>query len=305
MLEPFIPAADEVTKVEHGYDLGSNIYWKIRKRNFRHLPTTQGTYIVTPSGILIDNGHNHTPNELVKFLANGLEKYKALSKKERLGSPADASSKIAKSKYPQDGLVLKVTLRKLYSPRPTGRRARGVVEWNQDFAWFRKGEATQFLSDNPKQGETHDVPAALMMRLAKYHFLDTIRTFCDPYPDRCVKTAKLTSTVLSVRKNLVSIRLNGAVHSAQNDTPRWGLVREARIPRRPERSFDATLLGYATYDVNLQKFAKFELVAFGSHSGGGTHLHAGPVTMGAVLALAGDGPVDRVEPRHFRLYGWK
>ena len=292
-------------KVERGNDSGSDIYWKIRKRHISHLPTTQGIYLVTPSGILIDSGHTLTPDELTEFLADGLKTYKALSKKERLGSTTDASTRITKSKYPKDGLVLSVTLRKFYSPKPTGRRARGLIEWNQDFAWFRKDEATRFLPANAKQGMTHEIPAALMMRLAKYHFTDTVRTFGDPYPDRCVKTAKLTSTVLEVKKNLVSIRLNGEVHSAQNDTPKWGIVREARIPRRPERSFDATLLGYATYDVSRQKFTKFELVAFGSHTGGGTRSYAGPVTMGAVLSLAGNSPVDRVEPRHFRLYGWK
>ncbi len=172
-------------------------------------------------------------------------------------------------------------------------------------AWFRKGEAASFLPANPKTGETHDLPAALMMRLAKYHFTDTVRAFGDPYPDRCVKTAKLTSTVLAVRENLVSIRLNGAVHSAQDDTPRFGYMRGGRLPRRPDRSFDATLLGYATYDVNEQKFTKFELVAFGSQSGGGSRSFANRVAMGAVLSLASDSPVDRVEPRHFRLYGWK
>jgi hypothetical protein len=285
--------------------LGSDIYWKIRKRHISYLPTTQGTYIVTPSGVLIDSGHTLTPDELTKFLADGLKKYKALSKRDRLGNTTGADTKITKSNYPKDGLVLSVTLRKIYDPKPTGRGARGLIEWNQDFAWFRKEEAAQFVPANAKQGMTREIPAALMMRLAKYHFTDTVRTFCDPYPNRCVKTAKLTSTVLEVRENLVSIRLNGEVHSAQNDTPKWGTVREARIPRRPERSFDATLLGYATYDVNQQKFTKFELVAFGSHTGGGARMKAGPVTMGAVLSLASDSPVDRVEPRHFRLYGWK
>ncbi len=284
--------------------MGSKVYWKIRKRHISHLPTTQGTYIVTPSGILIDSGHTLSPDALTKFLANGLKKYQSLSKKERLGSTTVASSKSTKSKYPRDGLVLSVTLRKLYSPKPTGPRARGLIEWNQDFAWFRKDEASQFLPVNAEKGLTHDIPAALMMRLAKYHFTDTVRTFCDPYPDHCVKTAKLTSTVLAVTENLVSIRMNGAVHSAQSDTPKWGTVREARIPRRPDRSFVATLLGYATYDVNEQKFTEFELVAFGSQSGGGSHSFAGPVAMGAVLALASDSPVDRVEPRHLRLYGW-
>jgi hypothetical protein len=285
--------------------LGAKVYWNIRKRHISHLPTTQGTYIVTASGILIDSGHTHTPDELVTFLADGLKKYNSLSRKERLGRSIGTSPKGSRSNYPKDGLVLKVTLRKLYSPRPTGRRARGVIECNQDFAWFRKHEAEQFLSVNPKQGETHDIPKSLMMRLAKYHFLDTVRTFCDPYPDRCVKTAKLTSTVLSVNGNLVSMRFNGAVHSSQDDTPRWGIVREARIPRRPERSFDATLLGYATYDMSQQKFIKFELVALGTQSGGGTHLLAGPVTMGVVLSMAGNNPIDRVEPRHLRLYPWK
>ena len=57
--------------------------------------------------------------------------------------------------------------------------------------------------------------------------------------------------------------------------------------------------------VKKQKFTEFELVAFGSQSGGGRWSFEDPVAMGAVLALASDSPVDRVEPHHFKLYGWK
>ena len=141
---------------------------------------------------------------------------------------------------------------------------------------------------------------------ARSHFTDTVRLFCAPYPARCVKTAELTSTVLKAGKDLVSIRLNGAVHSAQDDLPKSGTTGDqARIPRRPDRSFDATLLGYATYDVRKRMFTEFELVAFGSHSGGGRRSFEDPVAMGVVLTLVSDSPVDRVEPLHFKRYGWK
>lgn len=196
-------------------------------------------------------------------------------------------------------------MRKLYSKEPTGRRARGVVEWNQDFAWFRKSEAAKFLPAKPSNGKTHDVPKALIMRLAKYHFTDTVRLFCDPYPARCVKTARLKSTVLEVNDNLVSIRLNGFVNSEQDDLAKWGTTGDqARLPRRPDRSFKATLLGYATFDVKTKQFTKFELIAFGAHSGGGMRSFEDPVAIGAVLTLASDGPVDRVEPLHLKYYAW-
>ncbi|MCH7727823.1 MAG: hypothetical protein IH991_15285, partial [Planctomycetes bacterium] len=110
LAKPFIPAADEVDQLERGDDLGSKIYRQIRTRHISYLPTTQGAYIVTPSGMPIDSSHTLTPDGMARFLSDGLKKYKSLSKKERLGDAPVARTKSTVSKFPKDGLVLSVTL---------------------------------------------------------------------------------------------------------------------------------------------------------------------------------------------------
>ena len=304
LAEQFIPAADEVKKLERGSDAASRFFQKIAKRHLRGVSSTQGTYLVTPSGILLDSGHTLNANEMVPFLETGLKKWKGLSGRERIGRGSGGAEKV--SKYPVDGLVLSVVLRKFYAQKPRGRLARGIVEWNQDFAWFRKEEAAQFFPSRPRKGSTHDLPDALVSRLARYHFTDTVRAFADPFPTRCVKEARLTSTVLSVKGDVVSLRFNGVVRSTQDDLPRIGRSRDqVPIPRHPHRSFEATLLGYGTFDLGKKRFTSFEIVALGTQSGGGARGSKDPVTMGVALTLARDTPVGRVEPLHLSLYGWK
>jgi hypothetical protein len=304
LTRPFIPAADEVGDLESGRDAASRLYQKIATRHIRGLRTSQGTYILTPTGILLASRHSINEDELAEYLAQGLEKYKQLSAKERLGTVTRRRRKSA-SLYPDDGLVLSLVLRKFYSRKPVGRAAIGVVESNRDFAWFKKKEAEQFLPLTPKESDTYDVPRYLVERLARYHFTDTVRAFADPYPARCVKEAQLTATVLAVRRGVVKLRYDGTVRSEQDDTPRFGLTRErGRLPRRPERSFQAKLLGYATFDQEEKRFTEFELVALGTQQGGGERGSKDLVAIGVALTLAKDSPVERIEPFHLELYRW-
>jgi hypothetical protein len=305
LTEPFIPAADEVDKLEFGRDAASQFYRNIATRHVQGLRTTQGTYIVTPSGILLVTVHRVEEADLVAFLENGLEQYQQLSKQERLGTRALASVKRT-SFYPDEGLVLKVNLRKFYAQKPVGRAAIGMVEKNQDFAWYRKEEARRFLPATPREDDVHTVPRQFVERLARFHFTDTVRAFADPYPARCVKEAWLKASVLEVNDGVVKLRFDGAVRSAQNDTPRFGLLSmRGRLPRRAERSFQADLLGYATFDLEKQRFTRFELVALGIQQGGGERSSPAAVPIGVALTLARDTPIEHVEPLRLELYGWK
>ena len=297
-----MPATDEVDKLQRGNTSASRFFRNIMTRNYSNLQTTQGTYLVTPSGVLLGYGHTLDPKAMRTFLKDGLEKWRAMSQAERLGDEANIAKK--SSKYPEDGLVLMVALHKFYEREPrTGRELRGLVEWNRDYAWFRKDEARQFLSKTLKTGDRHEVPANLINRLARYHFTDTALAWADPYPLSKVVSAQLTSTVIEIEGNIVSVRFDGAVKLAQNDLPRFGYSR-SRLPRKPDRGYDAKLLGYATFDLEKSKFVSFDLVAKGSHHGGGVGAYTVPTTLGIVLSLAGDRPMDRIEPLHIRQYGW-
>jgi hypothetical protein len=294
----FIPAADEVDKLRRGSEPASKFFQSIAQRSFTRLRTTQGTYIVSPAGVLIDFGNVIATNKMKSFLENGLKKFEALPRSEQLGKPRKQGG--AKSRYPKDGLVLSVTLRKLYSRQPrTAREKIGVVAWNTDFAWFKKNKARRFLPAKPKQGEQYAIPDKLIQRLARFHFTDTVRAFADVYPRRCVKEATMTATILDVAQQVVSLRFDGEVHTSQDDARSTG-----RLPRKPRRGYEAKLLGYAKFDLKKKRFLSFELLAFGTNRGGGARANfEDPVKMGVLLELAEKGPAYQVEPNHFSKYG--
>jgi hypothetical protein len=295
----FIPAADEVDRLQRGTDLGSRFFQSIAQRSFSRLRTTQGTYIVSPGGVLIDFGNVIAPEQMKSFLEKGAKKFNDLPTSQQLGKLRVNNG--AKSGYPKNGLVLSVTLHKLYSRQPrTTREKLGLVEWNADFAWFDKDEARQLLPSNPAKGDKYTIPEKLIQRLARFHFTDTVRAFADVYPQRCVKEAKLVTTILDVTGNLVFLRFDGQVRTSQDDAPATG-----RLPRKPQRGYDAKLLGHAKFDLAKGRFVAFDLVAFGTNRGGGLRANfEDPVKMGVLLELAKEGPVYQVEPYHLSKYNW-
>ena len=300
----FVAAAGEVDQLERGRDSGGRLFRKIATSHLRGLRTAQGTYIVTPAGKLLTSGHTLEPLGIERLLRLGLKKWRKLTPAERLGSSPNESAVAKKSRYPEDGLVLAVVLRKFpkSDPGARSRRSRGAVTWNQDFAWYRKADAVQFVPKSLTKGARHDVPESVVLRLARFHFTDTVRAFADPYPERCVEVARLTATVLERIGDRVSLRLEGAVRTVQTNMSRR--KRGQRLPRLPQRGYDCTLLGYATFDLKAQRFVKFELVARGMHRGGGVRSGGGSVTMDVALTLADGAPMNRVEPRHLASYRW-
>ena len=295
----FIPAADALDKLKIGNGLASKFFRSIAQRSFSRLRTTQGTYIVSPAGVLIDFGNVISPLKMKSFLENGLKEFKALPRSEQLGESRTDDG--VKSSYPGDGLVLSVTLRKLYSRQPrTAREKIGIVEWNADFAWFRKDEARQFLPSKPQKGEKYAIPEKLIQRLARFHFTDTVRAFADVYPRRCVKEAKMTATIVDVTGKVVSLRFDGKVLTDQDDARSTG-----RLRRKARRGYDAKLLGHAKFDLEKERFLSFDIVAFGTNRGGGARAKfEDPVKMGVVLELAEKDPAYQVEPNHFSRYDW-
>ena len=304
LVASFVAATGEVTQMETGRDAGSRLFQKIATRHVRGLQTTQGTYIVTPGGKLLASNHTLESLGIRRFLQRGLKKWARLSTEERLGPASRKDAKTTESSlasgYPENGLILSVVLRKF----PNGResRRRGFVAWNQDFAWFRKEEAASFLPENPAPGTRHDVPKSLVRRLARFHFTDTVRAYADPWSIQHLKEARLSSIVLQRAKDRITLRLEGSVRMSQSDRPRY--APRQRLARLPNRSYDATLLGFATFDLTTRRFTRFELIAHGNHSGGGERSGGGTVPMSVALTLSDDTPMTRVAPLHVARYGW-
>jgi hypothetical protein len=60
-------------------------------------------------------------------------------------------------------------------PREAAAAGWRANAWNQDYAWFTKEEAKQFLPQPAHVGQKHDLPTPLIERIARCHLVDNVR----------------------------------------------------------------------------------------------------------------------------------
>ena len=83
----------------------------------------------------------------------------------------------------------------------------------------------------------------------------------------------------------------------------------SRNPSGQERGFATEILGYATWDLQRQRFTKFEAIAIGTRWGGtqfngrAGDLDAAPI--GVVLSLGSGETSERTPPARVYKYGWR
>ena len=250
----------------------------------------QGHYAVAPSGELLASSSSANPKVLVEMMQQALAKWAELPRERRLlpqaPDPKAAEKWRHKEKlYPQDGLVLRVVAR--------DRTRERWPDANLDYAWFRKDEARAFLPAEPKQGDRHEVPRELIQRLACFHLVDNVHalnyTF---FPKESVEKARLTTTVVGIDGDQVSLRFEGETRAA---------IEPKKIGYAPK------LLGRAKYNLKFQKFTSLELLAVGERWGLGNcnqRHNPDPALMGIVLTIAGNTPAERLPPAFVSRYGW-
>jgi hypothetical protein len=298
----FVPAADEVYRMqdlETGTDPECRLFQKFAERGHYRRPgaSRQGTYCVSPSGVLLGSLNSNDPERIADLLERSLARWGTLKRGERL-LPTDPRKQLADIKrperhYPEGGLVLNVTSRDL--PREKGRAspARAAwreFAWNQDFAWFTKAEARQFVPAEAKVGNKHDLPVPLVHRIACAHLVDNVRGQTSPFEEGQVKKARVSTEVTAVEGDVVALRLEGETRTAAEGGREHGL--------------EMRLLGKATFDLAQGRFRRFELVAVGSRWGGtqfnGRWGDGDAAPIGILFTLAGDGPCERVAPAFTR-----
>jgi hypothetical protein len=294
----FVPAADEVYRMQNlktGTDPECRLFQKFAELGHYRRPgaSRQGTYCVTPSGVLLASVNSNDPGRIADTLEKALAKWATLKREERL-LPTDPEKQRADIKrferfYPKDGLVLYVTSRDMPREAEKAKPAKAdwrALAWNQDYAWFTKAEAKQFVPPGPKVGARRELPAPLTRRIACAHLVDNVRGQTAPFEEGQLKKARLAAEVTAVDGDVVSLRLDGETLAA-TDRPR-------------QHSLDLRLLGKATYDRAKERFVSFELVALGSRSGGtqlnGRRRDAEAAPIGILFTLAEDGPCQRVAP---------
>jgi hypothetical protein len=292
----FVVAADACDRMQKEFcqDVDALLFRKFAKQRTLgkgNRGGAQGHYAVAPNGVLLAASSSADPQVLVEMMKQGLAKWETLPREKRLlpKSPdpkAAENWRIKENLYPDDGLVLRVVAR--------DRTRERWPDSNLDYAWFRKDEARAFLPAEPKKDDNHNVPRELVQRLARFHLLDNVHalnyTF---FPKEAIERARLTSTVVSVIGDLVTLSLEGETRAS--------LVSPNKI------GYEPTLLGRATFNLKERKFVSFELLAVGIRWGLGNcnqRHDPSPALMGIAFTLAGHSQAERLPPAFISRYGW-
>ncbi|MCH2211491.1 MAG: hypothetical protein MK110_09320 [Fuerstiella sp.] len=316
-----VPAADRIEHsgkwgkwLQNGTDFVSRFAQNMIKQ-CKDAAGYQGVFVVTPSGLLLAGSHAaiHDARTVEKHLRQGLEKWENLSKAERLMTMEVFARTVSElgnvehtSQYPRDGLALSVIARDLSQTSKLPNRNA----YNLDYAWFRKEEARAFVPVQPVRGARQEVPRDLVERLARFHIIDLVRGNTESYPKEAVEHAELSTEVIDVKADLISLHFRGRTRTSEAQAEAKSNAKASGTSEPETRGVDARLEGQAVFDLKAEKFVSFNLVAVCSRWGvnPSRRLHGrdfGPAPMGVVLELAGASAAEQVPPQFVKSYGWK
>jgi hypothetical protein len=266
--------------------------------------------VATADGTLLISWNTNDPQVVASKLRQAVAKWEKMQveRRPRTDQQQIDPARLERSErdFPSDGLVLRVFTRDV--PRDPPLPERWANAWNQDFAWFRKEEARQFLPAQVQLDQACQAPQALTLRLARLHLLDNVRGQTTPFPASAVQQAELSSRITAIDGDLITIGLAGVTRTMEQG--KWWIsgYRDMNQPSLQKRGMELKLLGRARYDLARERFVSFELVAVGTRSGGTPYnLRAddlAPAPFGVLMTLNGDSKAERVAPEHFSAYGW-
>ncbi len=316
LLQRFVPAADEVGRLQRGKDPESLLFQKVAEQGHyagRSVPTStrQGLYATTADGRLLASINHNDPTRVAAMLEKALAAWDALPETERgaqAGWDGTTQRQRLEGRYPQEGLVLRVTTRDLPRPGAAGAAQRDgwrAKAWNLDYAWFRSPEAAAFVPAARTLGATRALEGPTLDRLTRVTLVDNVRGQTYPAPKESLERARLTTTVTASEGTRLTLVLEGEARWEQSGT--WHIGGQSP-PTPTKRGFEGRLLGSATWDTETQRFVAFELLAIGTRWGAtqynGRHddLDANPI--GYLFELASDAPHEHIVPAGFWEYGW-
>ena len=266
--ENFIPTTDEVWRLQRVQDSDATFFQEMANKGHYQTAgqTRQGIYVCSPNGKLLSSINSLNANDVLKSITNGLEKWNGLSVSERQ-LPSDQTLKPLhrwENSYPDQGLVLTSANADLVTDPPlqTNRSDRS----NMDHVWFSKSEARQWLPGDPKEGDIYKLPDHLANRLFCFHLVDNVRGQTLPFAPQEIKKSNLQIEVQERQQSNVRIKIRG--HSKAVSKGEWLLGKNDWTPTYPlDHSMKTKILGKATFDLSLNRFMEFEMVAIGKRYG--------------------------------------
>ena len=303
----FVPAADEVWRLQRGVDAECRLFQSIANQGHYRARggTRQGIYVCSPGGKLLASANTLDADRVLTMLREALHEWDELPTRERR-LPADvdiAPSHRWEQSYPTGGLVLVSTNRDL--PIDGDPRAAHVGRWNSDHVWYSHEEARAWLPVDPRPGNMHRVPDHLAHRLARFHLVDNVRGQTLPFAAKEVRRARLDVEVVDRTGPTVRVKISGSTEVIADGPWLMGDT-HWKPPGEYPRGMGACLLGYATFDLQKGKFTQFRLIALGTRWGStqnnARRNDAGPAPIGFLFTLGATRNVDRVAPAFIDVY---
>ena len=265
----------------------------------------QGIYICSPSGRFLGSINSLKADAVLETIKDGLAKWDILPIADRK-FPETAPPKAMhrwEDNYPEDGLVLKCAKSDLLTDPPNLEK-RGD-RWNIDHVWFNHDEARSWLPDNPKKGQVYQLPKNIKDRLFQFHMVDNVRGQTLPFAPEEVKASKLEAKIIKVDDSQIEIKITGMSKAIAKGP--WLLGENDWTPNHDlDHSMETDILGKASYDLSINKFIEFEIVALGKRRGKTQHngRYYSPDTghVGFLYTLANDSYSDKIAPAFIDLY---
>ena len=267
--------------------------------------TRQGIYVCSPSGKLLSSINSLNSDDVLETIRSGLKKWNNLSLSEQQ-LPRNHKIKAMhrwENSYPGGGLILKSVKADLITSPPV-QSERGD-RWNMDHVWFNKTEARMWLPADPQEGDVYQLPDILKDRLFRLHLVDNIRGQTLPFAPQEIKKSHLEIEVLKRRQSIVQVKIKGDSKAVAKGP--WLLGENDWTPTHDlDHGMQTNLLGNATYDLELEMFTEFEMVAIGKRRGktqnNGRHSSPDTGHVGFFYSLAQDRPMDRIAPAFIDIY---
>ncbi len=297
-------AADETWRLQRGTDPECRFFQAMANQgHYRGGGTRLGIYACAASGKFLGSINSLAPDEVLGVLEGALDRWSKLDRADRKpGAGLDVKPAHRwEDSFPSGGLVLIRANRDL--PTSGGPDSPRSHHWNRDHAWFSKAESRSLLPANPRVGDKHRVPDALVNRFARFHIVDNVRGQALPFAKPEVAGSRMRTEVLGVEGSVVRLRITGTTRAESRGVWRMG-ESDWKPGKAAVNGIRTRLLGQGTYDLGRKRFTAFEMVGLGNRWGftenNGRRKMSDPTPIGFVFTPAKEG--DRVAPAFIDVY---
>lgn len=150
-------------------------------------------------------------------------------------------------------------------PRTSGRNLN-LNSSNLDHIWLTRDQMLSLIPENPVVGEHLSMSKKISNRLARYHFLDSVRGEAEPFAQDHVKQADVKLTVSKVTDQQMKFKISGRCRTDRPPNQEKNPYTGNSI--RSHTGYDLLLYGIAEFDRQQEQFVRFDLLAVGDRWGG-------------------------------------